>query len=889
MERHTLYLIDGSAYIYRSFHAIRNLSNSKGEPTNAVFGFTRTILKLLETHAPTHCGMLFDAKGPTFRHETYSEYKANRPPMPEDLVSQLPHIKAVTEAFGIPQIEMKGFEADDLAGTLARLAEEAGFDVVLVTGDKDYLQLVSDHVRIYDPVKEKWTDPETVREQFGFGPEGIIEMMALTGDSSDNVPGVPGIGPKTATTLIQEHATLEGVYEALDGMKKKKLKENLTNYKEDAFLSRNLVTIDRHAPVSFSPAEWERRKEDRNQLSDLFKALEFRQLQQQFPKETDRSAKDYRAIFSLGELDDAIAAIHKAGTVAFDTETTGLDVLSATLVGISLSWEEDQAIYIPLGHKAEAFSDQLPTEAVLEKIRPLLADTTICKVAQNLKYDWSVLLKYDVTFAGPLFDTLMASYLLDPTRTSHSLDALALDLLDHKTIPFKEVVTEKGAGFEAAPFAKGVEYACEDADITLALWRYLAPLLEENNLTDLFTRIEMPLVPVLMRMETTGVMADAGKLEALSAGMAEELATLTAEIHDMAGEPFNINSSQQLGKVLFETLGLPVQKKTKKKTGYSTDVSVLTTLAAHHPLPEKVLRHRSVGKLKSTYADALQQLIRNDTRRIHTSFNQGVTATGRLSSSEPNLQNIPIRTPEGREIRKAFIPRPGWQMMAADYSQIELRLLAHCSEDPILIEAFQNDEDIHSRTASEVFQVIPEFMTEDLRRQAKAINFGIVYGMSAFRLSNELGISQKMAKTYIDHYFARYAGVRAFIDTTISGAQETGAVSTLFGRTRPVPDIASSNRNLRQMAERIAVNTPIQGTAADLIKMAMVNVDAALRERKMETTMLLTVHDELVFEVPPSETETAGTLIRELMENIHPLLVPLKVNLAFGANWSEAH
>ena len=888
-DRPTLYLIDGSAYIYRSYHAIRNLANSKGHPTNATFGFSRTILKMFDEKKPEFCVMLWDAKGPTFRHEMYDLYKANRKPMPDDLREQIPDIRAVTEAFGIPSVEIAGYEADDLAGTLARMGEEAGYDVVLVTGDKDFQQLVTDKTIIWDPVKEKVWTPLTVKEELGIRPDQVTQMMALTGDSSDNVPGVKGVGPKTAKTLVMEHGNLEAIYEALPGIKQKKLRENLENCRDDAFISRDLVTIAKDAPVTLTEADWKIGEPDRERLSELFREFGFRQLQQQFQPEKEDVEKAWSAIFEMTDLHAAVSEITKAGIVAFDTETTGLDTLTATLVGISLSWKKDQAVYIPIGHVAENFPAQLAMDDVLTALRPVFADAAITKIAQNLKYDWAILSRYDVELAGPLFDTLLASYVLEPTRSAHNLDALALDHFGHQTIKFSDVVTEKGKGFEAAAFDKAVDYACEDADITFALHGLLAPKIAEKGLTELFTTIEMPLVAVLMKMEQTGILADRKKLEALSLSMGEELESLSEEIFALAGEAFNINSPQQLGKILFEKLELPVQKKTRKKTGYSTDVSVLTALAELHELPKLILRNRTVSKLKSTYADALQNLIHEKTGRIHTSFNQGVTATGRLSSSDPNLQNIPVRTDEGREIRRAFIPEPGWMMMSADYSQIELRILAHCANDAILIEAFNTGEDIHTRTATEVFEVLPGFMTDELRRQAKAINFGIVYGMSAFRLSNELQISRKMAQTYIDNYFRRYGGVKDFIASTIDHAKDTGLTRTLSGRVRPVPEINAKNAVARQMAERIAVNTPIQGTAADLIKLAMIRVQEALDEKKMKTRMLLTVHDELVFEVPPEEKEAAEALVRKAMETVADLKVPLLVNLEWGENWSEAH
>ena len=890
-DRPMLYLIDGSAYIYRAYHAIRSLSNSRGLPTNATYGFTRMLIKLMTDRRPSHVAMFFDAKGPTFRHERFADYKANRPPMPDDLVQQLPWIRKVTEAFNIPVFEMAGYEADDLIGTLARHGEAGGFQVVMVTGDKDFKQLVTDHCTIWDPMKDKTIDPATIREDYDLTPAQIIDVMGLSGDTSDNVPGVPGIGEKTAVKLIQTFGSLDGVYADIDRITAKKQKTNLITFKDQAQLSRELVTIATDAPIDFDPAALEAGAADDDALTALFAELEFRQLQQEYAHPDESVERDYQAITEPAALDALIERLKAADRFALDTETTSTDPMRARLVGISVAVTPGQAWYIPVDHRYLGAPRQLAAETVLERLRPVPADPAIAKIGQNIKYDWMVLRRHGVDLAGVDFDTMVASYLLDPGKRAHNLDQIALDHLGHKTIKYEEVA---GKGKNAVTFdqvlvEKAIPYACEDADITLSVYAIFSPLLEENNLSELMNTVEMPLVPVLLEMEMTGVCVDRDRLHDLSKSFAGQLEQLERQIFEVAGERFNINSSQQLGQILFDKLKLPVQKKTKKKTGYSTDVEVLTTLARSHELPALVLRHRSLAKLKSTYADALIELIHPETGRIHTSFNQTVAATGRLSSSDPNLQNIPIRTEEGREIRKAFVPRHGWRFLAADYSQIELRILAHCSEDPILIQSFVDDEDIHTRTASEVFQVFPQMITDDLRRQAKAINFGIIYGMSAFGLARELDISNKMAQTYIDHYFDRYQGVKAFIEQTIAAAHETHRTSTLLGRIRQLPDIASRNRNVRQFAERTAVNTPIQGTAADLIKLAMIHVDRRLREEKMQTAMLLSVHDEMIFEVPPEEMAAATDIVREEMENVWALAVPLKVNIASGDNWAEAH
>jgi len=885
----TLYLIDGSAYVYRAYHAIRHLANSKGLPTNAAFGFTRMLIKLIEDRSPEYVVMFFDAKGPTFRHEIYRDYKANRPPMPEDLTIQIPYIREITRGFNIPVVEMQGFEADDLIGTFRYQAEKAGFSVVMVTGDKDFIQLVTDKAIIWDPMKEKTTDMKIVRDVFGIEPKQMIDVMALAGDASDNIPGVPGIGSKTALSLIKTFGSIEGLYEHVHAITKKKQRENLVQHKEQALLSKRLVKIDINVPLSFNPEEFRFKEPDNAKLSILFKDLEFKELQQAFPKQSDLSHKNYLPIFDMAAFSELIARLGSAGIFAVDTETTSKDPMKAKLVGLSFSMTQDEAFYIPCAHDYPEVPAQLELSTVFSLLRPVLENPQVKKVGQNIKYDWMVLKRHGINLAGVIFDTMVASYLINPSKRAHNLDQIAIDFLDHKTITYEEVSGKKDISFAEIPLEKAVPYACEDADITLMAYHVLRPKLERAGLMELYNNVELPLIPVLMNMEMTGICVDREKLMALSKSFEHQLEQLERMIYSVAGEEFNIKSAQQLGTILFEKLKLPVQKKTRKKTGYSTDVNVLTFLAEKHELPALVLRHRTLAKLKSTYTDALLDLVHPETGRIHTSYNQTVTATGRLSSSDPNLQNIPIRTDEGIEIRKAFVPRKDWILVSADYSQIELRILAHYADDAILIDAFKNDEDIHTRTATEVFQVFPSFITYELRRQAKVINFGIVYGMSPYGLSKELGISQKMAKTYIDNYFARYKGVKTFIDRAISDARKTKRTSTLLGRIRLLPDIESSNKNVREFAERTAINTPIQGTAADLIKLAMIQVDAAFRERGLKSVMLLSVHDEIVFEVPPEEFESVKNLVKEIMEGILDLKVPLKVNVASGNNWAEVH
>ncbi len=887
----TVYLIDGSAYIYRAYHAIRNLSSSKGQPTNAVFGFSRMLIKLMETKAPEYLAICFDVKGPTFRHDMYPDYKANRPPMPEDMVEQIPWIKKVVAGFRIPVIEARGYEADDLIGTLARQAGEAGFEVVMVTGDKDFMQLVTEQSVIWDPMQDKTIDTAFIAKKHEVTPRKMIQVMGLSGDTADNIPGVPGVGPKTAVSLVKEYGSIDTLYEQIDTVKKKKLHENLVTYREQALLSRELVTINTEAPVTFAPETLEAKAPDNEQLAEIFRELEFRQLQKLYPVARPEVDKDYRAILDARALGDLVQALLAADIVAVDTETTSLNPMLADLVGISFAIRKDAAVYIPCGHDPDIVPVQLDREFILETLRPVLESASVRKIGQNIKYDQMVFKRHGISLNGVYADTMLMSYLIDPSKRAHGLDRIAEDFLGHQNISYEAVAGKgkKALSFDQVPLEKATPYASEDADITLMAYHVLRESLEKKGLLDLLEKVEMPLIPVLLRMEMSGICVDQVRLQELSSTFESELENIEAEIYRSAGETFNIKSSQQLGHILFEKLGLPSVKKTRKTKGYSTDVKVLTTLAEQHELPALVLRHRTLSKLKSTYTDALLELVLPETGRIHTSFNQTVAATGRLSSSDPNLQNIPIRTAEGRQIRGAFVPRKGWTLVSADYSQIELRLLAHCSGDSILIKAFEEGEDIHTRTATEVFQTLPGFIDDELRRQAKVINFGIIYGMSPFGLSQALKISQKMAKTYIGSYFGRYQGVKQYIDDTIAKAREELQISTLLGRKRPLPDIVSKNHNVRQFAERTAVNTPIQGTAADLIKLAMINVDAALTREKMQTTLLLSVHDEIVFESPPEELAAATELVTTLMESVWDLDVPLKVNAAAGASWAEAH
>jgi DNA polymerase I len=754
-DENAIYLVDGSAYIHRAYHAIRSLSTARGFSTNAVYGFTRMLMKLIHDRNPRYAAMVFDSAMPTFRHELYPDYKANREKMPEDLAAQVPYIKKVTAAFNIPVIEKGGFEADDLIGALSRKAEAAGFDVVMVTGDKDFVQLLTDHVIIWDPMKDVVIDKKGFLRDKQFDPARMIDVQGLSGDSSDNIPGVPGIGPKTAEKLILSFGSMEALYDRIDEIKAGKQKENLLAFREQAFLSRRLATIDIQVPVDFDIGNLEMIPPDNAKLSELFRELEFTSLQKEFPVKTDLSGKDYRIVSDEKALQSLADDLRKAGRFALDTETTSLSPMSADLVGLSFSVAPGAAFYVPCGHTVKGVK-QLDIETVRSVLKGLLEDPGMAVIGQNIKYDMTVLGRHGIELAGVVFDTMIASYLLNPDKRSHSLEQIALDLLDHQMISFADVTVVDGRkvdSFAAVPVEAAAVYACEDADVTLSAARLLGPEIEAAGLQTLMETVEMPLVPVLARMERTGIRIDAQRLADMSETLAGELETIKGDIYRMAGEEFNINSSQQLGYILFDKIGLPKQKKTKKKTGYSTDVEVLTSLAMKHELPALILRHRTLAKLKSTYVDALVEMVNPETGRVHTSFNQTVTATGRLSSSNPNLQNIPVRTEEGRDIRRAFIPAEGCRFLSADYSQIELRLLAHYADDKKLIDAFLKDEDIHSRTAAEVFRASPAMVTDELRRQAKTINFGIIYGMGPIPCPGNSASARKWQKPILTIIF----------------------------------------------------------------------------------------------------------------------------------------
>jgi len=884
-----VFLIDGSSYIYRAFFAIARLSNSKGFPTNAIYGFTNMLLKVLREKEAEYAAIAFDAPGPTFRHEVFGEYKANRPSMPEDLRVQVPLIKEVVAALRVPVLEKEGYEADDLIAAMARKLEREGVETVIVSGDKDLMQLISPLVAMYDPMKEKTFQVPEVKERFGVPPEKVVEVMGLMGDASDNIPGVPGIGPKTAAQLIEEFGSIEDLLKNVEKVKSAKVRALLDRYAEQARLSRELATLDFEAPLDWEPRDLKLGEPDRKALQAIFKEMEFSKLLKDFSIKADHREDDYRSITTREEFGELVQNLEKAGAFAVDLESTSIEPMRAEIVGLSFSFQPHQAFYVPVGHTYPGAPEQLSREEVLQTLRPLLENPGVKKYGQNIKYDYILLANSGVHLRGIAADTMIASYLLNPSRHRHSLEELAREHLDRQIITYSEVA---GSGAKQIPFSrvelgKACRYSCEDADLTLLLTNLLLPKVEADGFAELFHEVEIPLIEVLAAMEMNGVRLDLPLLAVMSAEFEKQMERIAQEIFDLAGESFNINSPQQLGKVLFEKLKLPGGKRTK--TGYSTDVEVLNDLSKDFPLPARVLEYRSLSKLKSTYADALPQLVNPKTGRIHTSFNQTVTATGRLSSSDPNLQNIPIRSPEGRRIREAFIPVEGTEILSADYSQVELRILAHLSGDPFLVETFRQDQDVHAATAAEIFHVSPGLVNPEMRRLAKVINFGIIYGMSAFGLAKELGIEPSVAQAYIANYFQKYHGVRDYIDASLEAAREKGYVTTLLNRRRYLPDIKNTNRNVRQFAERIAINAPIQGTAADLIKVAMIRIHRRLIQEKRKTRLILQIHDELVFEVPEAEMEVLRGMVKEEMEGVMQLVIPLKVEMGVGKNWAEAH
>jgi DNA polymerase I len=891
MDKETLYLLDGSSYIYRAYFAIRHLTSPKGFPTNALYGFTQMLLKVMKDHAPAHVAVIFDAGKVTFRHEIYPDYKATRSAMPDDLAPQIEPIKQMVRAFNIPALELPGFEADDIIGTIAKECEEQGLRCVVVTGDKDLMQIVSENVTLLDTMYDKRSGIDEVKEKFGVGPEGVIDFLALKGDSSDNIPGVPGIGDVTAKKLLLEYGSLENLLAHASEVKGKN-GERLVEFADQARMSRRLATIDCCVPIEYRFEDFVVSPPDNRRLTELFREYGFTTLLKDLTAAPTLCCDDYHVVLEEQQLRELVQMLAKAPAFAIDLESTSLNPIGAGIVGFALSCRPHEAWYIPVGHRYLGAPEQLPLELVLELIGPLLRDPSRLKIGQNLKYDYQLLCDAaKLRMEGMWCDTMLAAYLVNPTRSSQGLDSLAAEYLDHRMISYEEICG-KGKGqlnFSEAELGCAGPYACEDADATYLLHEILLPKVREQGMERLFFEVEMPLMEILAQMELCGVKIDLELMKELSARFGRQLAELEGEIHELAGGPFNINSPKQLGEMLFVRMGLSTGKKTKGKTGFSTNVEELERLAEEHEVARLLLQYRSISKLKSTYTDTLPKLVDPRTGRIHTSYNQAVTNTGRLSSSDPNLQNIPVRGEEGRGIRRAFIAEPGSLILSADYSQIELRVLAHLSGDRVLCDAFSAGEDIHLRTAVEVFGMFPELVTPEMRRQAKVINFGVIYGQGAFSLAKELGVTPKQAKDFIDNYFERHAGARSFLDSCIREAEVCGFVTTILGRRLTIPEISSKNGNIRSFAQRNAVNYPIQGSAADIIKAAMIGVTRRMKREAVQSRLIMQVHDELVFEVPENERTTMERLVREEMEGALPLAVPLKVDLNFGQNWSEAH
>lgn len=913
-----LFLLDAYALIYRSYYAfIKNPRyNSKGLNTSAIYGFLNTLLELLTKEDPDYIAVVFDPATPTFRHEKYEPYKANREAMPEDIRNAIPYIKQLIDGFNIQQVQVDGYEADDVIGTLAKQAKRDGFFTYMMTPDKDYAQLIEENIVMYKPKRSgnsaEIIDSEQICEKYQLSsPEQFIDILALWGDASDNVPGAPGIGEKTATKLIHQYGSIDGIYEHIDELKGKQ-KENLINFKDQIYLSQELVTICLDVPVEVKPEDFIRKDPNEESLTPLLEELEFRtiaqrlfqkelmgtetplqgslfateEIQQKTLQSMENCEHDYQLINTNEQIKTLINTLSEQPAFCFDTETTDVNPHDCELVGIAFSFAPQKAWYVPCP------KDQQETRLLLEKFKPLFENEQIEKIGQNLKYDITVLTHYDIQVKGPLFDTMIAHYLLQP-ELKHNMDYLAETYLNYQPQPIEDLIGKKGKNqltMRNVPEDRVKAYACEDADITWRLKELFAEQLKKANLWDLANTIEFPLVYVLANMEANGVKISTKNLGNYSEELQKELDKTEKEIHDLAGEVFNVSSPKQLGDILFEKLKLDSKAKKTKTKQYSTSEETLQKLADKHPIINKVLEYRSLKKLLSTYVEALPKLINARTGKIHTSFNQAVTSTGRLSSNNPNLQNIPIRDERGKAIRRSFIPsEEGHVLVAADYSQIELRLMAHMSQDEHMLEAFKNDEDIHATTAAKIFHVEKDTVTKDMRRQAKTANFGIIYGISAFGLSQRLNIPRKEAKTLIDEYFAGFPQVKEFMDRSIKMGRDHGYVETMLGRKRFLKDINSRNGVVRGLAERNAINAPIQGSAADIIKLAMIDIFAELHKLELQSRMILQVHDELIFDVPEEEVEVLANLIKEKMENTLKISVPLTVEVGMGQNWLEAH
>ncbi|MFC2167735.1 DNA polymerase I [Acidobacteriota bacterium] len=890
MVEKTIFLIDGNSLLYRSFYAIKNLSNSKGFPTNAIFGFITMIRKMVDLHHPDYLGIVFDTKGPTFRHILFKEYKAHRKPMPDDLVIQIPMLKKLLKAFNIPTLERQKYEADDLLGSLSCIIPTHNIHTIIVSTDKDLLQLVNKNTSIYNTSKERLLNEEGVQEIFGVSPSKIVDVLTLWGDASDNIPGIPGIGEKTSKALINQFGSLDELLDNIDRIEKTGLQEKIKNNLDKLKLSRELVTIEKNLDIPFDPDDFSLTEPNYKELIPLLQEMEFTSLLSEYLTRSDQNHRDYSIIFEEAQLKVLVDKIQKAKRVALDTETDSPFPTRANLVGISFAIEKNKAYYLPLGHDYPDVPSQISKTLAFSLLAEIFSNPKIKKIGQNIKYDAIVLKRAGLPVEGIEFDTMVLSYLLEPNWGKHNLDRLALSYLQVKTVSYQEIA---GKGKEkktlnAVDIKKVAPYASQDADLALKLSDSLWPKVQNQKMESLYRQIELPLIPVLCDMERWGIKLDSQALQKLSKELSEDLARLKKSIFSVSGEEFNLNSPQQLAHILFEKLKLPASRKTKIKKGYSTSFSILQELSQNYPIAKHALEYRQLAKLKSTYADALPQLINPETGRIHTSYNQTVAATGRLSSSDPNLQNIPVRGELGPRFRQAFIPAAGHLFLSVDYSQIELRVLAHLSKDPALIETFLKDQDVHQETANSVFGPAASLFEDEQRRRAKIINFSMVYGAGAFSMAKELGTTTAEAQKFIDMYFEKYPRVRIFLEKSVEEAKQKGYSETLFGRRRQVPELLQNDRMTQQAGRRIALNTPIQGTAADLIKKAMIDVWKELRLKALKSKMLLQVHDELVFEVPDDEQEVMDRLVKKKMEDVFPLEVPLKVHLGWGINWAEA-
>ncbi len=890
-EKDPIILVDGSSYLYRAYHALPPLKTSKNQPTGAIKGVISMIKRVLIDHPDSPLAVVFDAKGKTFRHDMYSEYKANRPPMPEDLVQQIEPIHRIISLMGIKLIMIPGVEADDVIGTLAEQARQKKLNTVISTGDKDMTQLVCDNVSVVNTMSGELLDENGVMNKFGVGPELITDYLALIGDKSDNVPGVDKVGPKTAVKWLNEYKNIEGIKknaESIGG----KVGENLRSSLETLDLAHELVKIKTDVPLEITIEDLAVSESDAEQLSEVYKELEFNSWLQEVPEKIVKTEvnSSYICISTEKSLKELIKKASKAKTIALDTETTGLDYMDTELVGISLSYQAGEAYYIPLNHDDDSV-DQLALDIVLKELRPLLESSSNKIIGQNIKFDKNVLAKYGVDIASIKNDTMMMSYVLDASATRHNLDALSSYYLNYKTSTFEDVAGKgvKQITFDKVPIEAATNYAAEDADITLRLYEELNPRLEgEASLNKLNDEIEIPLIEVLSEMEQNGAILNSKILNSQSKDLEGRIKKLEEKAYQIAGEEFNLGSTKQLREIFFEKLKYRIIKKTPGGQP-STDEKVLAELAEEYELPKVLLEHRTLSKLKSTYTDKLPNQVSQSTGKVHTSFHQAVTTTGRLSSSDPNLQNIPIRTEDGRRIRQAFEPSKGNKFISADYSQIELRVMAHMSKDGGLLEAFREGQDVHSKTASEVFDVGIKDVTSDLRRNAKAINFGLIYGISAFGLGKQLGISRNLAAEYMAMYFEKYPDVKKYMESTKEFASQNGYVETLFGRRLYLRDINTTNAMRRQASERAAINAPVQGTAADIMKIAMINMHKAIKTQKSEAKLILQVHDELILDTPKDEIDKIVSLVTESMMGAANLDVPLEIDIGIGDNWDQAH